>query len=266
LTEVPEHLLKRSQDRRAALGLGGGETSGDAAPASAATPATTSAAPATARAAATPAVPAVPKPPPFIPPYVRASERRQRVPVWVLPVIGFLPIWAVLYAQSLSQAPSKELTQLAAGATVFSQCSTCHGATGGGGAGRPLANGEVLKTFPNIAKQLEFVRNGDAGMGNIAYGNPQREGGQHQGPFGGAFMPTFGKLVDKDLLEVVRHERETLSGEKGDFKVDSAGNRLWPNGKPMLDTSGKLAWDDGTKMFDAAGKLTKQVDPSKPPS
>ena len=34
----------------------------------------------------------------------------------------------------------------------------------------------------------------------------------------------------------------------------------------MLNSSGKLVWDDGTVMLDADGKLSKQVDPSKPPS
>jgi mono/diheme cytochrome c family protein len=268
LTEVPEHLLQRSRERRAALGLGGGDTGGDAAPAAAAAssaPATTGAAATPARAAA-PAVPAAPAPPAFIPPYVRAAQRRQRIPVWVLPVVAFLPVWGVLYAQSLSAAPSKEVTELAAGATVFTgkACSGCHGATGGG-AGRKLSDGEVLKTFPDIANQLEFVHLASQGYSGQVYGNPEREGGPHRG---GSFgiMPSFaGKITDAELLEVVRHERESLSGEK-DIKVDAAGHRLWPNGKPMLNSSNKLVWDDGTEMFTQDGKLTKKVDPSKPPS
>ena len=39
MTEVPEHLLKRSQDRRAALGLGGDGGGGDGGSPPAATPA-----------------------------------------------------------------------------------------------------------------------------------------------------------------------------------------------------------------------------------
>jgi len=38
MTEIPEHLLKRSQERRKALGLGGGDEGGDAAPAEDAAP------------------------------------------------------------------------------------------------------------------------------------------------------------------------------------------------------------------------------------
>jgi mono/diheme cytochrome c family protein len=269
LTEVPDHLLQRSRDRRAALGLGGDDSGGDAAPAASApsaTPATTGGA-APARPAAAAPVPAAPKPPAFIPPYVRASERRQRIPVWCLPVVAFLPIWGVLYAQSLSESPSKEPSQLAAGATVYgSKCSTCHGGSGGGGAGRQLSDGMVLLTFPNIANQLEYVHNGDDGMGKVAYGNPERPGGQHAPPYNGGFMPTFKTLSEKELLEVVRHERETISGEKDTFKVDATGARLWPNGKPMLNSSGKLVWDDGELMFDEDGKLSKPVDPAKPPS
>jgi mono/diheme cytochrome c family protein len=269
LTEVPEHLLQRSRERRAALGLGGGDAGGatEAAPA-ATSAAVTPAAAATPAKAAAPVVPAAPPKPAFIPPFVRAAERRAKIPVWALPVIAFLPIWGVLYAQSLSAAPSKELTQLAGGATIFAgKCQSCHGATGGGGAGRPLANGEVLKTFPNIANQLEFVHLGDEGMGSVPYGDPNREGGQHKPPYQGTgVMPTFKTLTETELLEVVRHERETLSGEKDGFKVDGTGKRQWANGSPMLNSSGKLQWDDGTPMFGPDGKLSKQVDPSKPAS
>jgi mono/diheme cytochrome c family protein len=267
LTEVPEHLLKRSQDRRSALGLGG--DGGDAAP-SADTPAaaSTSVAPAVGAAPVAAAAPVekVAPPPEPVPAYVQASEKRKRIPIWAMPVLAFLPVWAVVYAQSLSAPPSKEVTQLAAGAALYSPCASCHGASGGGGTGRKFADGEVVKTFPNIAGQLAFVRGGDAGNDNKPYGNPAREGGQHVGPYNGAVMPAFPKLTDKELLEVVRHERETLGGEKDGVKVDAAGNRMWPNGKPMLDSAGKLVWDDGTPMFDASGKLTKPVDETQAPT
>src|SRR6185503_19038001 len=108
--------------------------------------------------------------------------------------------------------------------------------------------------------------NGDEGMGNVPYGNPKREGGQHAPPYNGSQMPAFKTLSDKELLEVVRHERETIGGEKDGFKVDSAGHRLWPNGTPMLNSSGKLQWDDATPMFSNDGKLSKKVDPSAAPS
>jgi hypothetical protein len=39
MTEIPEHLLKRSQERRKALGLGGGEDGGEETPAEEAAPA-----------------------------------------------------------------------------------------------------------------------------------------------------------------------------------------------------------------------------------
>ena len=123
----------------------------------------------------------------------------------------------------------------------------------------------MLKTFPNIVSQLEYVHNGDEGMGGVPYGDPKREGGQHRPPYNGATMPTFESLTDKELLEVVRHERETLSGEE-EVEEDADGKRLWPNGQPMLDSSGNLVWDDGEPMFDDDGKLSKQVDPSTKPA
>lgn len=267
MTEIPEHLLARSRSRRAALGLGGDDAApAAAAPAAAsesAPAATTAAAPAVAAATGPVEVAAPPAPP--VPAYVAAAESRKKIPIWVMPVLLFLPVWAILYAQSLSAPPSTKKTQLAAGAEVYSQCAGCHGATGGGGAGRPFANGEVLKTFPNIANQLEFVKNGSAGFQNVVYGNPNREGGPH---VGGSFgnMPAFkASLTDAELLEVVRHERETLGGEK-DVKMDAEGNREWPNGKPMLDASGKLIGPDGQPLFNAESKLATPVDASQPPA
>ena len=118
MTEVPEHLLKRSQDRRAALGLGGGDggDGGDAAPAAAAsaessgtevTAATpTAAAP---KAAAVPAEVVPPKPPPA---YVQAALTRKKIPLWVMPVLIFIPLWAIIYLGGLSKASTGEPTQI----------------------------------------------------------------------------------------------------------------------------------------------------------
>lgn len=266
MTEVPEHLLKRSQDRRAALGLGGGGDAGGAPAAPSASTEVEAAASAAPAAAAAAPVPEAPKEPEMVPAYVEASLRRQRIPIWAMPVLAFLPVWAVIYAQTLSPPPKTELSQLDLGAEIYSQCAACHGGSGGGGSGRPLADGQVLATFPNIANQLEFIKLGSAGYDGQGYGNPDREGGQHIAGETGAQMPTFGDtLTDAELLEVTRHERETLSGEE-EVEVDAEGNRLWPNGEPMLDPSGVLVWDDGEPMFDDEGRLTREVDASQPAS
>ena len=268
MTEVPEHLLARSKARRSALGLGGDDGGGEAAAASA--PAADSgstevekapAAPAKAAAAA-PAV-ASPKEPEPLPPYIEAANKRKRIPVWAMPVVVFLPLWGLLYAQTLSAAPSKEKTQLELGAEVYaSKCSSCHGATGGGGVGRPLANGEVVKTFPTIDAQMEFINLGTDGFAGKGYGDPAREGSQHIAGSFGAKMPTFkGTLTDKELLAVARHERETLGGEKPEAKqLDATGELLHADGKPYLDANGALVGSDAKPLFDSAtGKLTAPV-------
>jgi len=221
VTEVPEHLLKRSRDRRAALGLGGGGDGGGGAGSESAPGASESestevevaGATAAARPAAVePLEPATPPKP--VPSYVRAALNRKKIPVWVMPVLAFLPIWAVIYVNTLSKPYSNVPTQIAEGAIVFSDCSGCHGSQGEGGVGRQLNNGEVLKTFPYIADQLEFVWIGDQGIGNgNPYGNKNRPGGPHiAGSYNGAQMPAWnGTLTQADLLAVVRHERETLT-------------------------------------------------------
>ncbi len=263
MTEVPEHLLRRSRERRAALGLGGGSEGGAEAPASKPAESEASAtavekAPASAPATPEPAAPATPPPP--TPPYLEAALERKRIPYWAMPVLAFLPIWAIIYAGSLSPADTGGPTQLSLGAEIYAaQCAACHGPSGGGGVGRPLSGGDVLKTFPNIEQQLEFVAIGSDGVGlGNPYGDPDREGGAHiSGGFNGNIMPAFGSsLTEEELLAVVRHEREVLSGEElesDQFAAD--GTRNWSTGEPMLDAStGLLITPDGEPLFDEEGK------------
>jgi mono/diheme cytochrome c family protein len=269
VTEVPEHLLKRSRDRRAALGLGGGDGGdsggGEETSAASASSAVESAAPAGAAARPAAVEPLeVAAPPRRVPKYVRASLERKRIPLWVMPVLAFLPIWGVIYVNTLSKPYSNVPTQLVDGATVFSSCSSCHGSNGEGGAGRQLNEGQVLLTFPHLADQLEFVWQGDVGtgIGNV-YGDPNRPGGAHKaGDFNGGatLMPAWnGALTQAQLLDVVRHERETLSGQTVPPKqIADDGSLLWPNLTPVLNpTTGLLQNPDGTVMLDpTTGKLT----------
>jgi mono/diheme cytochrome c family protein len=270
VTEVPEHLLKRSRDRRAALGLGGGDATAsgetesagaEVEPSAGESAATAAAAPA----AVTPAEVEV-KPPEPPPPFVEAALRRKRIPFWAMPVVGLLPIWIILYAGSLSPAATGGPTQLTLGAEVFAtKCASCHGAGGGGGVGRPLSGGEVLKTFPNLADQLEFVAHGTDGAGvGSPYGDPNREGGPHiAGSFNGNKMPAFlESLTPEELLAVVRHERETLSGEEVPAEeVGPNETRLWPNGNPIFTEGGtELTDPDGNPLLDPdTGNLLVEI-------
>jgi mono/diheme cytochrome c family protein len=226
VTEIPEHLLKRSRDRRAALGLGGGDdaaASGGDAPA--ATPATTAE---TAPAVAAPSGPvgrkaaaaAAPPPPPKPDlPVVAAAKSRQKIPFWAMLSLSLLPIWLFMYVRSVTEAPEVAAGPLGVGAEEYGACAACHGTNGEGGAGRPLAEGEVEKTFPHIEDQLRFVYFGTAQY-NIAgvsnYGNPDREGGAHTaGSFGqmpGQGALAGGDLTDDEILAVVCYERYTIGG------------------------------------------------------
>ncbi len=226
MTEVPEHLLQRSRDRRAALGLGGGDAgdSSAAAPAAESTAAAVEPSAAAAPAAAAPApraTPAVPEPvqPTKVPSYVAASMRRSRVPVWAIPVLAGMLFWAPIYIGTL-ETPAPTGGPLVAGEEIYaSACAGCHGATGGGATGRQLSGGEVLATFPDWRDQVEFVAQGTAGFEGQVYGDPDRPGGAHTGGSFGT-MPAQGAaygggLTRMQLLEVVLHER-ILSGEDPD--------------------------------------------------
>jgi mono/diheme cytochrome c family protein len=223
VTEIPEHLLKRSKERRAALGLGGDDA---AAPAGeAATPATTTPAAAAPAAAAAPpartpppAPPAPPAPKPD-PPYVTAAKARRRVPYWAMLALSLMPLWGFMYVRAITAPGEEAAGPLGMGAQVYGGCQGCHGAAGGGGAGYAFSGGEVLKTFPNIEDQLRYVYWGTSGYqlaGVEVYGNPDREGGAHV-TGGRGNMPQQGSaaggaLTDYEILAVVCHERYTLGG------------------------------------------------------
>lgn len=214
MTEVPEHLLARSRERRAALGLGGGspEASGDApAPSpSSVTPATVApaAAPASVAAAAAPAVVEEAKP---VPAYLRPEAAKARIPVWVMPVLAILPFWGILYVGAFgSRDKAEALTGAALGAEVYRAqgCSSCHGASGEGGVGPALAGGESIKTFPDEKDHLSWVKTGSAPFKGKNYGAEDREGGQ-RGPATGG-MPAFSTLSDDEVAAVVLYERTEL--------------------------------------------------------
>ena len=151
LTEIPEHLLKRSRERRAGPGPGRrrapraqrGE-SGEAAPRR--RPGARRGrghARRRARPAAVEAAP--PEPPKPEPAYVQAAKRRKRVPIWAMPVLAVLPLWGYIYVRTLEPPPAGEDDPLVLGAEVYAgNCASCHGGTGGGGVGPALADGEVV--------------------------------------------------------------------------------------------------------------------------
>jgi mono/diheme cytochrome c family protein len=212
LTEIPEHLLKRS---KAAKGGKSGDDGGSSAPeasSSAPVPAQ-SAAPAPA-AADLPNLDPPPPPPKPVPAFVQAGLSRKKIPVWVLPVIAALPLWALSFAGTMQQPESEDIL-LIEGEIFYSACAGCHGGNGGGGVGYQLSDGEVLKTFPEVIDMLAHVARGSDAILGEQYGDPNRDGGAHvSGARGQGPMPAQTASLNLVELEiVVFHERAILSGE-----------------------------------------------------
>ena len=220
MTEIPEHLLKRSQAAKA-------KASGAPAPsdaiASSNSPATVeSGAVAAAPKAAAPAkaAPLAPPPPKPDPPYVTAAKTRKKIPYWAMATLSLLPLWMFMYARGLTPREQKVAGPLGEGAAVYvAGCSSCHGANGEGGIGYGFSQGEILKSFPHIEDQLRWVYFGTSGYqaaGISIYGNPERAGGPHltgaKGQMPNQGLTTGGALTDAQILAVVCHERFTLGG------------------------------------------------------
>lgn len=212
MTEIPEHLLKRSRERRAALGLGG-DAPASAPAESEGTPAATSSA-APAAAAATPAtVPAAPveepkpEPPKPDPVYIQAAKSRRKVPFWAMPVLVFMPLWGYMFVRTLEPPPAGETDPFVLGAEVYSRCSSCHGGSGDGSGAIPgFTDGQVQETWPDWRDHMMWVRLGSEGWPGDTYG------AQAKAKAGG--MPPWA-LTDQELAQVVLHER-TLGGEEID--------------------------------------------------
>jgi hypothetical protein len=122
-----------------------------------------------------------------------------------------------MYVRSLTPEPLVVRGPLGDGAKIFSgACSSCHAADGSGGAGRPLYQGEVLKTFPHIEDQINLVYTGSQAFslaGLAFYGDPARA---HLG-YNGAYMPAQGAknggaLTEAEILAVVCDERYNIGG------------------------------------------------------
>ena len=213
MTEIPEHLLKRSRERRAAMGGDdvGATDGGGASESTESAPAARSAAPAKAAASmpAHPAPESLPAAPPPSP-MVEAYRRRRKVPYWAMPVLAAIPLWAYVYQGTLSPPPAGEGPEVL-GEELYASagCAGCHGAGGGGGVGPGFTGGAIYETFPDFVTHFEWVRLGSTGW--------QAERGDTYGanatPVAGG-MPGFGEeqLSDAELIYIVLHER-LLGGE-----------------------------------------------------
>lgn len=229
MTEIPEHLLKRSRERRSALTDEGGDGASDDKPAT-----TASAAPAPAASApATPAgpqprgaapVPDAPEPPKPDSVVVAAYKKRRRIPAWAMLGLALLPMWMFLYVKSVTTQPVEAAGPLAVGEETYGSCQSCHGGSGDGGSGYAFSSGEVLKTFPHIEDQIRYVMYGTEdynAAGVEIYGNPDREGGAHITGARSVMPAQAGTLTDAEILAVVCYERFTLGGADGDAAFET---------------------------------------------
>jgi mono/diheme cytochrome c family protein len=111
----------------------------------------------------------------------------------------------------------------ASGQGLYSQCSSCHGASGEGGVGP--AFGDVTATFAACSDHIEWVTLGSAGWPNATYGD--------NGKAVTAGMPGFGaSLSESELVAISLYERVQFGGET----LEDAGlncGLVEPEGEPV---------------------------------
>lgn len=225
MTEIPEHLLKRAKERRAAKG-GGGDAPADtpAAPASAEVAPTAASAPTPAK-----AKPAAPLPTlgggeakavPDIA-VVAAAKRRKRVPFWAASVLVLLPVWGFIYYNAVKPAGQGPTDPMALGAQVYGGaggggCSGCHMADGAGGAaGAQLNEGATLETFADPLSMVHWI-----GYGNVGGSNGDGTYGDVNRPLFGA-MPAFkDSLTPEEIAAVTIYIRNEFGGDAYDPETE----------------------------------------------
>ncbi len=226
MTEIPEHLLKRAAERRAATA--GKDASADAsaaAPAAEGAPAAAgSAAPAKAEAKPPAPLPTLePEPVKAAPELavVAAAKNRKRVPYWAASLLALLPLWAFIYLFAIRVPPAGESDPLVIGHEVYvANCQSCHQADGsgadGGGTGQRLNEGHTLETFKDPLSMIHWIAYGAEGGARPdgTYGDLDRPGGPvNINTLSGA-MPGFGTgLTAEEYAAVVIYIREEFGGE-----------------------------------------------------
>jgi len=236
VTEIPEHLLKRSKERREAASGGASSDAG------ASVPATTSSAPAVAKSAA-PVAASAPAPKPD-PSYVVAAKSRKKIPFWAMATLSLLPLWAFMYMLALKPQEKVVEGPLAIGASVYGSCAGCHGAEGQGGAGRDMLNFVYTGSQAYASQDIKY------------YGDINREGGAHAPlSYNGNPMPMQGEkagggLTEAQILGVVCHERYTISGADPASEQWKEEYETWCSPESEIF----LALENGTTSFDTIDK------------
>ena len=225
MTEIPEHLLKRSRERRQALGLptrgrrGGCRVLRRLVRPTAPATTTPAAAPAsgrprhpagTGRAATAQAGPAL---------------RAGRASAAARSRSGPCPCWrSCRCGRSCTPRPcgrrrSKLTGALAVGAEVFGQCASCHGDRGPGRRRLPVRQRRGAQTFPELEEQVAFVTSGSQVYDGQVYGDPNRPGGPHIGlarATGAPCRPSARSSRRPRCSAVVCHERYTPGRRRPD--------------------------------------------------
>jgi mono/diheme cytochrome c family protein len=231
VTEIPEHLLKRAAQRRAAMtgGDAPADAPADAAPAAGAPAADAPAAAAPAKKAPAPLPSLDAEPAKVVPdiPVVAAAKARKRVPYWATALLASMPLWAFMYYFSIAEPPAQSTGALAMGAEVYSaKCAACHQPAGQGGAtGQKLSEGEVLKTFADPLTMVHWIAYGyeDGARADGTYGDLDRPGGPHNVDMVAGNMGAWRDLISaEELAAVTIYIREELSG--GDPADDPSFN------------------------------------------
>ncbi len=208
MAEIPEHLLRRSKERRSAVS-GEAPPEGEAAAPGAAGAGSAEPKPAAAAApksaAAPPALPTV-APQPRPPAVGDLPPSRARLPFWVMPLFAALPVFGFFYVNGYQPRPVEAPKDpLVLGADIYRSagCTGCHGATGEGGVGPKLAEGEVLLDFPDEKDHQDWVKGGSQAKIGQSF--------NARGRIAAGGMPAFGgQLSDEEIKAVVKYEREKL--------------------------------------------------------
>jgi mono/diheme cytochrome c family protein len=123
-----------------------------------------------------------------------------------MPVLAAVPLWGYVFFRTLDPPPVQN-DPLVLGEEIYSGCAGCHGGSGQGVSAPALADGAVLKTWPDFRDHMMWVRVGSQDWPAPTYGGNDTPTGE------AGVMPAHPELDDQQLAQVVLYERQSLSDE-----------------------------------------------------
>ena len=180
-------------------------------------------------------------------------EPASKIPWWAMPAVAGLAVWAVALRLHPRAADDRErLLIVGATSSTRRRLRRCHGATGGGGVRPGLHRRRVVETFPDFNDHIDMGRplGGQRPAPTATYGDTGRAGRAAHRRRCPAFGAEHADSPRSEIALVVRYEREVL-GRRSEPELARSPTRVRRRGPTRR--RGRGWWRPGRVVAAEAG-------------